>query len=160
MRPAVALLVLLTFGCASVRVPAGSVDGDAPRSGMAAEPQVARPWGWGAWEASIAFQVHVPFHSDLTLPGDPPLDGDAGPTDGDEVESLPPPPPAPLPEMEKLDLDRHGFFDGDETVLEVDLIDRATGRVLWTRVARSDADPRDGDDMARLLDDALQGLSP
>jgi len=60
--------------------------------------------------------------------------------------------------MEKLPLDSRGFFDGDQTMLEVDVVDRATGAVLWTRRVKSGADPRDRGDVARLLDEALADL--
>src|SRR5205807_5445034 len=40
MRPFVALLVLFAFGCATVRVPAGSVENAPPPEGVVAEPQV------------------------------------------------------------------------------------------------------------------------
>src|SRR2546430_4802136 len=40
MRIPVAVLVILTFGCATVRVPAGSVEGPPPDLGEVADPQV------------------------------------------------------------------------------------------------------------------------
>ena len=46
----------------------------------------------------------------------------------------------------------------DLTLLEVDVVDRATGTVLWTRRVKSGADPRDRGDVARLLDEALADL--
>jgi hypothetical protein len=60
--------------------------------------------------------------------------------------------------MEKLPFDQRGFFDGDQTLLEVDVVDRATGNVLWTRRVKSGADPRDHGEVARLLDEALADL--
>src|SRR5437868_15390180 len=40
MRIPVAVLVILTFGCATVRVPAGSVEGPPPDLGEVADPKV------------------------------------------------------------------------------------------------------------------------
>jgi hypothetical protein len=118
----------------------------------------ARPGGFIFWETSVAFHAPVPFDSDLAsdgealLPSGPPPDEMA-----DDLEPMPPPLP-PLPEMEKLPLDQRGFFDGDQTLLEVDVVDRATGTVLWTRRVKSGADPRDRAEVARLLDEALADL--
>lgn len=74
------------------------------------------------------------------------------------------PPPAAEPEpvielavppLPDLSVTTRGFFAGDETVLEVDLFDRGTGALLWTKVVRDDVDPRDARAMTRLLDRAL-----
>ena len=71
-------------------------------------------------------------------------------------DPAPPPPPAEidLPAMPELDPER-GFFSGDDTMLELDLVDRATGRLLWSGAARKDIDPRDAEDLGRLYAAAL-----
>jgi hypothetical protein len=118
----------------------------------------ARPGGFIYWEMGIAFHAPVPFDPDVVSDGEAPLPPEPPPDEmADDLEPLPPPLP-PLPEMEKLPLDQRGFFDGDQTLLEVDVVDRATGTVLWTRRVKSGADPRDRADVARLLDEALADL--
>jgi hypothetical protein len=118
----------------------------------------ARPGGFIYWEMGIAFHAPVPFDPDIVSDGEAPLlAGPPADDTADDVEPLPPPLP-PLPEMEKLALDQRGFFDGDQTLLEVDVVDRATGSVLWTRRVKSGTDPRDRRDVARLLDEALADL--
>jgi len=115
-----------------------------------------RPGGFIYWEAGIAFHTPVPFDPDVASDGEAPLP--AGPPPDEMAEESLPPPLPPLPEMEKLPLDQRGFFDGDLTLLEVDVVDRATGTVLWTRRVKSGADPRDRGDVQRLLDEALADL--
>jgi hypothetical protein len=79
-------------------------------------------------------------------------------------EDVPPPPeevataPAPkLPEMPALQLGNRGTFDGDRTLLQLDLVDRSSGALLWTKTVEHDRDPRDRDDVARLVSLALRG---
>ena len=115
----------------------------------------ARPGGFIYWETAISFHAPVPFDPDIAPDRDAPLPPAPPP---DEMAAEPAPPLPPLPQMEKLPLDQRGFFDGDLTVLEVDVVDRATGTVLWTRRVRSGADPRDRGDVQRLLDEALADL--
>ena len=116
----------------------------------------ARPGGFIYWNVGIAFHAPVPFDPDVASDAEAPLPAEPPP---DEMADEPLPPPlSPLPEMEKLPLDQRGFFDGDLTLLEVDVVDRATGTVLWTRRVKSGADPRDRGDVARLLDEALADL--
>ncbi len=63
------------------------------------------------------------------------------------------PPAIPL----AFDLDDRGFFSGDQTQLELDLYDRADGRLLWRGAAQKDIDPRDAGDLGELFDLALGG---
>ena len=56
-------------------------------------------------------------------------------------------------------LDGRGTFDGDRTVLQFDLVDRTTGKLLWTRTVAKDIDPCDGGDVAKLVEVALRGQS-
>jgi len=112
----------------------------------------ARPGGFIYWETAISFHAPVPFDPDVAPDADAYL---PPPPPPDEMAAQPLP---PLPQMEKLPLDQRGFFDGDVTVLEVDVVDRATGTVLWTRRVKSSGDPRDRGDVQRLLDEALADL--
>jgi len=116
----------------------------------------SRPGGFIYWETAISFHAPVPFDPDVAPDPDAPLPP-APPADEMAAEE-PAPPLPPLPPMDKLPLDQRGFFDGDLTVLEVDVVDRATGTVLWTRRVKSGADPRDRGDVQRLLDEALADL--
>jgi len=124
-------------------------------------PVYAGPGAGVYWETNISFAVSIPFDSDVQPSPEVPL-APAPPPPADDIagsdEPPPPPPPARLPEMEKLPLDKRGFFDGDETILEVDVVDRASGTVLYTKRVRGGADPRDRADIARLLDQALADL--
>jgi hypothetical protein len=101
----------------------------------------------------------VPFDADVAADAEAPLPPEP-PAPEETAEDLEPPPPPlpPLPDMEKLPLEARGFFDGDQTLLEVNVVDRATGNVLWTRRVKSGADPRDRGEVARLLDEALADL--
>ncbi|WP_242394391.1 hypothetical protein [Anaeromyxobacter oryzisoli] len=80
----------------------------------------------------------------------PAAPGEAWAEEPPEVQLAVPPPP-------ELRVESRGFFAGDETVLEVDLFDRRTGALLWTRAVRADVDPRNAHDVTRLLDRALAG---
>ena len=72
-----------------------------------------------------------------------------------------PEPPAlslpPLADEANFSVHNRGFFAGPHTALQVDLVDRATGQVLWSRAVAGDADPMDAGDMKHLLDEALGG---
>jgi hypothetical protein len=50
-----------------------------------------------------------------------------------------------------------GFFAGPEVALQLDLIDRATGQVIWTKAGTTGDDPRDGKALERLLHNILAG---
>src|SRR3954467_566047 len=120
---------------------------------------VGYPGGSFYWSVNVGFHVHVPFDSDIADDaGMMPIATAPGPDEGGDDEPPPPPPLPALPEMEKLPLSQRGFFDGDQTILEVDVVDRATGTILYTRRVKSGADPRDRGDVARLLDEALADL--
>ncbi len=51
-----------------------------------------------------------------------------------------------------------GFFSGDDTVVQFDLLDRATGKLLWSKEAHG-GDPRDPDDVRRMVNEALDGTT-
>ncbi len=85
---------------------------------------------------------------------------------GDVAEPPPPEPLAavalqlpPLSDKVSFSVDDRGFFDGTRTALQLDLIDRASGRLLWSNAVSSGADPLDADDVTNLVDEALAGVS-
>jgi hypothetical protein len=103
----------------------------------------------------------------------PPLEVEEG-TDAPPADSLaladapPAPDPQPEPPAPSLELpplqepltfrvEDRGFFAGPVTALQLDLLDRATGRTLWSRAIRTDADPLDAAAVAKVLDEALAG---
>jgi hypothetical protein len=58
-----------------------------------------------------------------------------------------------------LDLGARGFWDGDETILDLALEDAVTGEVLWAASVRSHEDPRNAAAMAALVRQALGGAA-
>jgi hypothetical protein len=75
----------------------------------------------------------------------PPAPPDAGPP----IELPPLSPPADFV------VEDRGFFAGPHVALQVDLVDRATGEVLWSRPVASDGNPLDVNDVRQLLHAAL-----
>jgi hypothetical protein len=77
------------------------------------------------------------------------------------VPEPPPPPPSmelpPLAEAADFPVGDRSFFAGPRTAVQIDLLDRATGRVLWSRAVAGDADPLDAGAVANLVSDALDG---
>lgn len=130
--------------------------------------------GWNYYEPEQPFVLLPP--NGLPPNGVPPTDDEwtrnglpppPGPPQSDaaaagRAEDVPPPPPPPdlraaLPVLPDFPVAERGFFDADDTLLEFDLLDRATGQLLWTKVVRGDADPRDSGDVAKLTAEALDG---
>lgn len=95
--------------------------------------------------------------------GPSPMIADAEPpAPAAEPEPAPPPPPPALElpallESADFPVSDRGFFAGPRTSLQVDLLDRATGRPVWTRAVAGDVDPLDPAAVARLMNDALEG---
>jgi len=95
--------------------------------------------------------------------GPSPIIADAEPPAPEQQPEPPPPPPPPelqlplLAESVDFPVQDRGFFAGPRTALQVDLLDRATGRAVWTRAVADDVDPLDARAVARLMDDALEG---
>ena len=56
-------------------------------------------------------------------------------------------------------VDDRGFFSGPQMAIQLDLLDRATGQLLWSKAVTDDADPMDAKAVAKLLDDAFAGQS-
>src|SRR5438874_1010243 len=89
---------------------------------------------------------------------------------GGEVAVLPEPPPPepdpiaavalqlpPLADAVRFSVHDRGFFAGPQTAIQLDLLDRATGELLWSKVVSAEADPTDPKAMAKLVDRALAG---
>jgi hypothetical protein len=53
--------------------------------------------------------------------------------------------------MPDLPLDNRGTFDGDRTLLQLDPVDRNTGKLIWSTSVAKDVDPRDREDVARMV---------
>jgi hypothetical protein len=66
-------------------------------------------------------------------------------------------PPPPIPPPPPFSLVERGFFAGEETQLEVVLADAGTGQPLWASYVREKIDPRDPEEVARLVERALAG---
>jgi hypothetical protein len=66
-----------------------------------------------------------------------------------------PAPPLELPVPPELPLDDRGFFSGEQTVVRLDLLDRATGKPLWSGEGTRSIDPRDREAVRALLDELL-----
>lgn|GEM_PF-1700391 len=85
------------------------------------------------------------------------------PPAADAPESAPPALPPPtrpalqLPTEPDYPVGERGFFAGDDTLLEISLLDRATGLLLWTRTVQDGSDPRNPRDLGKLFDEALTG---
>jgi hypothetical protein len=108
-----------------------------------------------------------PFPPDAPFPLAP-----GAPDDALAMNGGPPPPeepPAP-PEQPALELphlqppadfavDDRGFFDGSHIGLQLDLLDRATGQLLWSKPIASDGNPCSAKDVDQLVRSALAGQS-
>ena len=106
-------------------------------------------------------------------PGDePPPFGPAPPGESALAEAEPPPPdeePGPIASVAlqlpplanevSFRVDDRSFFDGPRTAIQLDLLDRATGRLLWSKAVSAGADPLDPGAVARVLDEAFKGVS-
>src|SRR5439155_1719480 len=63
----------------------------------------------------------------------------------------------PLADAVRFSVHGRGFFAGPQTAIQLDLLDRATGELLWSKVVSAEADPTDPKAMAKLVDRALAG---
>lgn len=98
------------------------------------------------------------------MPGPPPPAPDVGVVVGFEVpiplpEAVPLPeaaPPYTPPSFPPFEPTQRGFFDGDEALLDLQLVDSRTGAVIWSASVRGLIDPRDREEVSRLLDDVLR----
>lgn len=133
-------------------------------------PRYGRPYG-GNIPISIGIAFWIPPRPLVLAPEpeeDPWWAPDAPPplAPADELRGAPPPPDdvpgialelPSLAEVVNFPVQERGFFAGPRTALQVDLLDRATGRVLWSNAVGADEDPRDAQAVAKLVGEALAG---
>jgi hypothetical protein len=115
---------------------------------LAPEPE-PEPW-YGA-EAPVPYAPEAMSDDLADLSEPPPPDTDAAA--GVALE-LP-----PLAASVNFPVQDRGFFAGPQTAIQLDLLDRATGRLLWSKAVSDDADPTNAKEVARLLDQAFAGQS-
>ena len=134
--------------------PSGSVRSEQDRSWrrpplvLAPEP-VEDPWY--APDAPPPLAPDAPFGDPADPPEPPPPETD---TLASVALQLP-----PLAQAVNFPVEDRGFFAGPKTALQLDLLDRASGQLLWSKAVTADADPVDAKAMAKLLDDAFAGQS-
>ena len=120
-----------------------------PRPLVLAPEPVEDPWY--APDAPPPLVPGGPFDEPADLSEPPPPDPDA--LAGVALQ-LP-----PLAQAVNFPVDDRGFFSGPQTAVQLDLLDRSTGRLLWSKAVSSDADPADAKAVAKLVDDAFAGQS-
>jgi hypothetical protein len=111
-----------------------------------------------------------PGYEETWYPPDapPPLSPDAPPTETASLSDAPPPPDPeplasvalqlpPLADAVTFPVQDRGFFAGPQTAIQLDLLDRATGQLLWSKAVSAEADPTDVKAMSRLLGEAFAG---
>ncbi|HYG69536.1 MAG TPA: hypothetical protein VD838_17815, partial [Anaeromyxobacteraceae bacterium] len=136
----------------------------APRPGTA-RPAAHRHHGGGV-DVALGVGVQIPLtpgpqaYPDAAPPVGQPRRAEGGedPVGPWPAEGARETDPAPaLPPVAELGLDDRGWFAGDVVVLDLTLVDRRSGRPIWTRTVREEIDPRDAAAVARAVDRALQG---
>lgn len=159
---------------------AGAPAAGGPRAGPAGPPSrapAARPlpppraYVYGYAPAPLFIDLDfVVAPRPLVLREDPPPDADEPypgapppPADEPETRSEPAAQPQlqlpPLSETAGFAVEERGFFAGAQTALQLDLLDRATGAVLWSQAVRGDVDPLNPEEVSALLDQALEGAA-
>jgi hypothetical protein len=108
--------------------------------------------------------AQTPMVSATPLP--PEADGLPHPPEGLPMNGPPAPPdvgpPIELPPLAPpadFSVEDRGFFAGPHVAMQLDLVDRATGEVLWSRPVASDGNPLDVNDVRKLLQVALANES-
>jgi hypothetical protein len=125
------------------------------------QPMVVRP---DPDDDSPPFPPGAPVPMIEAAPPPPGADEPPPLTASGSDEPLPPEDTAPL-ELPQLlppanfNVDDRGFFDGTHLALQLDLLDRASGAVLWSKPVATDGNPCDPADVGRLLEAALAGQS-
>jgi hypothetical protein len=104
---------------------------------------------WYAPDAPPPLAPDAPFGDPADLPEPPPPETDAL---ASVALQLP-----PLAQAVNFPVEDRGFFAGPKTALQLDLLDRASGKLLWSKAVTADADPADAKAMAKLLDEAFAG---
>jgi len=114
-------------------------------------PELAENDPWGAPEPPVPYSAvgEEPFEGPADLPEPPPPEPVAA-----VALQLP-----PLADAVNFRVEDRGLFDGPRTAIQLDLIDRATGRLLWSKAVSGDADPLDGAAVAELVDGAFAGVN-
>jgi len=86
------------------------------------------------------------------------VESEAGPYDEEQEEAEPPPPleQIALGPMNPLPLETRGFFDGDDLVVELVVVDRITGEAKLRKIARRAVDPCDVKAVRKLLEDTVK----
>jgi hypothetical protein len=98
----------------------------------------------------------------------PPLAPPDSPRDDVAYLAEPPPPEPdalagvalqlpPLAESVNFAVQDRGFFAGPHVALQLDLLDRSSGRLLWSKAVIADEDPADVTAMAKLVESAFAG---
>jgi hypothetical protein len=108
---------------------------------------------WGAPEPPVPLAIDAP-----PAPDD---GGDAAapaPPDGEPVAAVALQLPA-LAAVVNFPVEERGFFAGSQTALQLDLVDRTSGHVLWSKAVSAEADPLDAGQVCGLVDKALAGQS-
>ena len=98
----------------------------------------------------------------------PPLAPEEPVMEASSLSDAPPPPDPepfasvalqlpPLAEAATFPVQDRGFFAGPQTAIQLDLLDRATGELLWSKVVSAGADPTDAKALSKMLTDAFAG---
>jgi hypothetical protein len=124
-----------------------------PPGPLVLPPETVEDDPWGAPEPP------VPLAREAPPPPDEPLDPGEPPPAAPDVTAAVALELPPLADAVNFPVEDRGFFAGPQTALQFDLLDRASGRLLWTKAVSSDADPLDAAAVAKLVDGALAGQS-
>ncbi len=117
-----------------------------PPRPLALAPESVESDPWGAPEPPVPYAPpESPFDPGLDFPPPPPPE----PIEAVALQ-LP-----PLSETVRFPFDDRGLLSGPQTALQLDLIDRATGQLLWTKAVSAEVDPLDGAAVAGLVDKAF-----
>jgi hypothetical protein len=118
---------------------------------LAPDPAVEEPWYAPEPPVPLASDAPPPF-DDTTLFSEPP------PPEPDPIAAVALQLP-PLADVVTFKVEDRGFFAGPQAAVQFDLLDRATGRLLWSKAVNADADPLDPKAMSKVLDEAFAGVS-
>ena len=116
---------------------------------LAPDPEAPEPWYTS--EPPIPLAADAPPPPDTGLLPEPPAP-DPEPIAAVALE-LP-----PLSNVVTFNVEDRGFFAGPQAAVQLDLLDRATGELLWSKAVKADADPLDPDAMSRIVDTAFAGV--
>jgi hypothetical protein len=116
-------------------------------------PETASEEPWYAPEPPVplAYDAPPPFEDPGLLAEPPPPEPE--PIAGVALQ-LP-----PLADAVTFKVEDRGFFAGPQTAIQLDLLDRASGQLLWSKAVNADADPLDPRAVAKVLDAAFAGVS-